>query len=373
MMNKRKILIITRDFYPYQSPRSFRATELTKEFCRNGHEVTVIAPYDEKTVEFSKELGFKFNTIGKLKWRIFNFKKLGKIGLIYNKIVNRLLPLFFEYPSMELFFKVKSKLSSEKSHYDLLLSIAVPHTIHWGVSAIWQNKKEKIAKIWVADCGDPYCLQENDTFQPPFYFKWIEKSFMRKADYISVPTVNSFKGFFPEFHSKLKVIPQGFNFEDVKVRDLIDDGVVRFGYGGGFISGRRDPEEMINFLLSVAHIKKFEFHIFTESRNLVLDHCDGKYPIILHDPINRIDLLQTLSTYNFVVNFTNKGLVQTPSKLIDYAIIKKPILNIKTGNLDKSAILEFLDGNYSRQFVVENVNDYKIENVASKFLKLIES
>ena len=45
MTIKRKILLVTNGFYPEISPRSYRSTELAKEFCRQGHEVTVISKF----------------------------------------------------------------------------------------------------------------------------------------------------------------------------------------------------------------------------------------------------------------------------------------------------------------------------------------
>ena len=43
----KKILLVTNGFFPEISPRSYRATELAKEFCRQGHEVTVISKLRE--------------------------------------------------------------------------------------------------------------------------------------------------------------------------------------------------------------------------------------------------------------------------------------------------------------------------------------
>jgi hypothetical protein len=56
--------------------------------------------------------------------------------------------------------------------------------------------------------------------------------------------------------------------------------------------------------------------------------------------------------------------------LIDYAIINKPILSIETGNLDKENVLRFLKGEYSQSLVIENPEQYRIENIATKFLSL---
>ncbi|WP_107040070.1 glycosyltransferase [Brumimicrobium mesophilum] len=369
-MNKKNILIIASGFYPVQSPRSFRATELAKEFSRQGHKVTIMVPHKENIQPFLNEYKIDYISLGKLTWKIPNLKRLGKIGALFNKGVNRLLPLFFEFPKIEHYFKVKRKLKEEKNNYDLLISIAVPYPIHWGVAAVWKNDKSKnIAPVWLADCGDPYCIQENDTYQPPFYFKWIEKWFMRKVDFITVPTETSYRGYFPEFHSKIKVIPQGFRFEDIDKKATINDGIIRFGYGGSFALNRRDPKELLELLTNLDKSVLFEFHIFTRHSKFVESFAKKDSRIVLHKPTSRIELLNTLSEFQFVVSLANFGTAQTPSKLIDYAIIDKPILEIQTGNLDKDTVLQFLDGNYNNKVQINEPNRYRIENVVTQFLK----
>lgn len=371
-MDKKKILIVTHGFYPEQSPRAFRATELAKELCRQGHVVTVMAPKRAYMKPLLDEFPIEFISLGNLTWKTPNAKGLGKIGDFFNKAVNRLFPLLFAFPDMEFYSKIRKKFKHHSTKHDLLISIAVPYPIHWGVAAYWSKDKSKnLASIWVADCGDPYCLQENDSFRPPFYFKWVENWFMRKTDFITVPTESSFRGYFPEFHSKIKVIPQGFRFEDINKKQTINDGTVRFGYGGALIPGRRDPRELLDFLTSLDQSIPFEFHIFTASRHLIERYSTKDSRIKLQEPTTRNHLLETLSTFNFVINFANVGTAQTPSKLIDYAIIEKPILHIETGKLDTDAVLQFLDANYSKQFTIPNPNRFQIATVAKQFLKLI--
>ena len=368
---KKKIIIVTHAFYPEQSPRAFRATELAKEFCRQNHCVTLMAPHRDGIDDLLREFPISYKSLGTLSWRIFNFQGLGVFGRLYNKLMNRFMPLFLEYPGMELFFKVRRALRVEREKYDLLISVAVPYPIHWGVAAVWQKGFNNPAKHWVADCGDPYCFQENDTFRPPFYFRWVEKWFMRKADFITVPTYDSKSGYFPEFYDKIRVIPQGFRFEDIVIRETILDGIVRFGYGGVFIPGRRDPKTFIEFLLELPQELRFEFHIYTSSPQFVTPYLQGDSRIIVHSQVTREQLLETFSAFNFVVNFANVGNTQTPSKLIDYAIIDKPILHIESnGELDEQQILNFLFGNYNGRLVVQGLEKYKIQNVCSSFLSL---
>ena len=79
-------------------------------------------------------------------------------------------------------------------------------------------KKPKTAKKWIADCGDPFMGAKLETFRKPFYFKYFEKDFCRKADYITVPAEGAKKAYYSEFLGKIRVIPQGFNFKQIENR-----------------------------------------------------------------------------------------------------------------------------------------------------------
>ena len=79
-----------------------------------------------------------------------------------------------------------------------------------------------------------------------------------------------------------------------------------------------------------------------------------------------------MSKMDFLVNFENAGTAQTPSKLIDYAILDKPILSVKYGNLKTNVVLEFLNGNYENAMIIENPGQYRIEQVVKQFLHLTE-
>lgn len=369
-MDTKHILMITHDFYPEISPRSFRATELAKEFAREGQEVTVLTKYrDEREyagLPFRDKMNIK--SFGKLR---FPEVKISSKKYLHwpSRVARRLLQLLFEYPAIEMMFKVKRALRNE-SGYDLLISIAVPYPIHWGVA--WaRTAKHPIAMRWVADCGDPYYGQENDSFRVMRHFKVVEKWFSRKADYLSVPTPSAIDGYFPEFRDKIRIIPQGFQFQDAnKGSSFHRTSRPKFAYGGGFIKGRRDPGEFLTYLLNLN--EDFEFHIYTSHSEFVDDaaaRSGGR--IICHDIIPRLQFLSNLSTMDFVVNFENGGAVQTPSKLIDYAIVNKPILSIKTGGLDTENVDRFLRGDYSGQYEVDNLDQYRIENVCKQFLDLI--
>ena len=369
-MSSKKILIVTNGFYPEISPRSFRATELTKELVRQGHDVTVCTHFRDGLEAFAEKHNFKLIDLGHLTWPRPVVKGSG-VELLFRRVVARFSALLFEYPTIQLIPLIKKALKNAKG-YDALISIAVPYPIHWGVAKIW-SKKTPIAKTWIADCGDPYMGQENDTFKPPFYFGYIEKNFCRKADFITVPTQNSIPGYYPEFHDKIKVIPQGFRFEDVTLYEgaLHQDKII-FGYAGMFIPGRRDPSEFLNYLNSLDESFRFEFHVYTTTPQFVVPFVEAsKGRIIIKPIVPRETLLFELSKMHFVVNFENVGHKQTPSKLIDYLIIDKPVLSVTFGNLQPDIFQDFLKGNYAQKMILPEKDTYRIENVASQFIALL--
>ena len=371
-MNNKKILILAHGFFPENSPRSFRASELAKELVKQGNFVKVITHKRPGTEEFCVENGIQFKDLGQLSWPVPTIKGTGIVRL-YWRIICRFSSLWFEYPLIELIPLVRKAVKGE-SGYDAVISIAYPFPIHWGLSSVW-NKKDKIAKIWIADCGDPYVGRENDTFKVPFYFEWIEKWLFRKTDYITVPTQGAIEGYYKEFHEKIRVISQGFNFEDVKLFDgEKETEKIIFGYGGLLIPGKRDPSDLLNFLNTLDAKYNFEFHFYTSSTQLIepfLGNSNGR--IQLKEMTDRKTLLFEMSKMNFVVNIENEGTSQTPSKLIDFVIIKKPILSVKFGELNTQTVLEFLDGNYENALKIADPDQYKIENVAKKFLNLLEN
>lgn len=372
-MDTKNILIVCRAFYPDESPRSYRATELSKELIRQGHNVTIMCPEKKALREFLGNWGFNYLSLGQLSWKPIRLKSNNKYLYLLARLIRRFLSLAFEYPNIEMFFKVREKIRSIKG-YDAVISIAVPYSVHWGVASVWKNNNlNNPASIWIADCGDPFFGSENDSFRLPFYWAWIEKWFMRKTDFITVPTSTSYLGYFAEFYSKIKVIPQGFKFEEYQYNFLNpNNSFPVFAYAGIFIPGKRDPTQFCEYLLTKE--ADFQFHIFSRDAYLIQKFVT-EFPdkFIMHDFIPRRQLLEKLcAEVDFVVNFENSGSRQTPSKLIDYVLINKPILSVKSFDIDKENIDAFLNFDFDNSYKIADPNQYKIENVVSKFLKLLD-
>jgi hypothetical protein len=262
MINK-KILIASAAFFPENSPRSFRATELAKEFMRQGHAVTVITFNRGKLAQdFCDVHQIELKCIPNLIFKSISAYPRGILNLV-SRAVNRILLMLFEYPELELMFKYRTALK-----YDLLISVAVPYPVHWGVA--WANpKKNRIAKIWVADCGDPYMGATTDSFRKFFYFKYLEKWFSSRADFISITNIRMIDNYYPEFHHKIIEITQGFNFEETKSKlpAYKQNDIPTFAFAGTFIPGSRDPRALFQYLITLS--RDFKLLIFSSQKSLI--------------------------------------------------------------------------------------------------------
>lgn len=371
MTEKRKILLVSNGFYPEISPRSYRATELAKEFCRQGHEVTLVSKFrDHDYFEFINKYGIIFKMWGKSRFpSVHDFKH--KPFSFFSRFLTRTLLTLFEYPAIEEMFSVR-KILKRETGYDIMISFAVPYPVHWGVA--WsRSNKHTIADIWVADCGDPYMGDVLDSFRKPFYFGYLEKWFCRKTDFITVPIESAKPGYYLEFHPKIKVIPQGFEFNLVgdKAKHPVkpENDAPTFAYAGGFLPGARDPRPLLIYLTELD--LPFKFLVFTAKPNLLNEFRDKlKDKLFVYDYIPREELLVVLKKMDFLVNFDNNTTRNSPSKLIDYAIVNRPVLNIKQ-DFSPEDLLAFIKGDYRNQMELPDIEKYHIRNVSMRFLELI--
>ena len=85
------------------------------------------------------------------------------------------------------------------------------------------------------------------------------------------------------------------------------------------------------------------------------------------------ELIEELRKMDFLVNISNAHSPnQLPSKLIDYGIAGRPILDIDPQHPDYEQIDSFLSGDYSTALKINNLEQYHIGNVGAKFEELFQ-
>ena len=358
-----KIIIISQVCYPRLTPRSHRATELAKELVRQGHKVTLYAflgNYDYSQI--SESTGILFKSLGNAKYGMpSNTKGQGqKIWHRLGRIIGR--PIIF--PECVMIPMVKNAIKSE-GEIDLLITIAVPHVIHFATSLADRSK----VKNWIADCGDPF--MGNPMYKLPFYFEWFERRWCKRCNYITVPVEDAINAYYSEYHDKIRVIPQGFDFENNNLAPYKKNRVPTFAYSGIFYKDLRDPSGMLDYLCTMD--RDFKFVVYTKGIGLLqpyMERLKGKLEVRNYVP--REELLFELSKMDFLLNVLNKSGVQQPSKLIDYALTKRPILNVSSefNKEEQRNLDEFLQADYQHQYIVKDIEQYNIVNVAQRFLGL---
>lgn len=369
-MDKKKILIISQTIFPAKFPRSYRATELAKELAKQGHDVIIYATLGNFDYSaFEKENNLKVKNIGKMWFAKTNSVDAGN-RTFFDKALGRIFNRLIEFPDIELMFRMHDILKNERN-IDLLISVAMPHPIHWGCAMARSLNSKRFPKKWAADCGDPYMGNKFKKNKPLFYFKYLEKWFCKNADYITIPVEGARVGYYPEFQTKIKIIPQGFCFDNHDIQCKYSSNTIpTFAYSGIFYKGFRDPSSFLEYLTSVR--TPFKFIIYTPDQSLInpfLIRLKDKIEVRSYIPRN--ELIKTLSQMDFLINIENGTSVQSPSKLIDYAITKRPILSFTSDSVPESTFMEFLEGDYTNQFIVKDIDQYRIENVAKSFLDLL--
>lgn len=370
-----KVIFIAQHIIPMPTPRAHRAFELANEFSRNGHEVTIYAvlgKYDYTQIENKFNLKIK-NIPIHFQLHPYNSDNDGK-RLFMDKVFGKILGKIVEFPNIEFLFRINNLVRNELDA-DLFITIADPHHIHWGMSRAKRKLGDAYRAMWIADCGDPF-MANGKTKYHLNYFAKFEHYFCKQADFITVPIENAKDQYFQEYRSKMHVIPQGFSFDLNELKKEIPkfttNKPIKFAYAGLLHANYRNPQKFLGLLSSLDW--DFEFHIFSPHHVLTKPFQEtlGE-KLCLQPSLPRDQLMKKLKQYDFVVNLENENLPgQMPSKLIDYSILRKPILNLIPNQLNKRLIYEFLNGNFSNSLVVVNPEQYHITSVYNRFISLVD-
>jgi len=361
-----KILMISRVTFPRQSPRAFRTAELSEQLAKMGHNVTLYTvqgkydytSYMQKTGIVMKPIRMKYATLAS-----YGSRKSNVIDFILAKLFRK----WIYYPDIEFMFRMK-KILKEEHNVDLLITIAQPHSIHWGVGFAKAKLGERFPKIWIADCGDPFCGCPISKW--PKYMRYFEKKWCNQVNYITVPTEASKNGYFPEFRDKIHVIPQGFDFSKTPINKYKKNAVPTFVFAGSIHPGR-SPQKFMDYLLTLNIDYKFLLYMRSPFDKKYESLSSGKIKYIIG--YGRQEIIKACSQADFLINVRNPSTVQTPSKLIDYGISKRPILDISDDFKEQDKFIQFVNYDYSKQLIMYDLDAYKIENVASSFISLTKN
>lgn len=355
--NELKLAIIGGDYLPSGSPRAIRIFNLVSGLAPHFGNIRVYLPTIPKD-ELNTSQNVTFYAFGRENKIIFS----GIVGRIFLRVFN----LIFDYPDIRIFFWLRNFRHILDS--DVILTIGVPHSIHWGINYLLRSNNKQI--YWIAESSDPFFTKGMDIFPKPFYFKFLEDSFLKRVDRVIVPFEGAINAY-PKFaQSKFKVIPQGFDGKYISSfkKSNINNSVFTIGYAGALYKFGRNPSIFLKKL--VKSKIEFRFYLIVNNLELIPKDCFSDQRFIISSFIPREELYSLLAGMDCILNFENNSNTQSPSKIIEYSFLGRPIYNVALQKYDHSFIEKLKLG--LLEAVVLDISNFDNKQVIKKYLSLLE-
>ena len=358
-----KIVIIGFWTFPKKTPRAFRTWNLAEGFAEKGHEVVLYAYTGGKDYEKETNGLFKVKNLGDC--RPWCADSIGDVKMpFYMRVIKKLVGEIDLYPYNKCYPHIQAVLQQE-GKIDLLISVAYPHVVHWAVAKYIDRKN---VKKWVAECGDPFM---GDPFNKhKVFLEKVERDWCSKADYITIPVESGIPAYYPEYADKIKIIPQGFKIDNVDTKEYKKNDIPTFGFAGIVYPNQRDPRKFLEYIynenIQVNFVVYSQSSVFQEFKKIMPERID------IRELVDREVLIKELSGVDFLINVKNLTGVQVPSKLIDYTLMGRPILDISTQftKEEENNFLMFLKGDYSNKHEDIDIEQYSIKRVCDSFIEL---
>ncbi len=370
-----KVHIICGLFYPELHPRAFRATELAKEFVRRGHQVKVSL---NKTLDgfdydgYMDQTGIKIDKLGVLHGALNE-------GATVTKIQNRSALYKRYYAATEYLMGrsifIRARKIAKRLHIDddtdMVIAISTPFMCVLGTSYYLRKHNLKPSCVMIADSGDPFYYSKQNHLAP--WFKIVESNAYKQYDFLTIPVETATPGYnklIPD--AKIRIIPQGFNMNNLHLYQGEHEKPVKFAYSGVFYMDIRNPEFLFAYLDKQE--MNYEFHWYMRYDDPKFTQMLERYPNLknkthIRVALGRDELLYELSRMDFLLNIENTSNSQLPSKLIDYGMTGRPVFSCNKENFSEQKMQDFLNGNYHDAMEID-IEKYRIENVAQQFLDL---
>ena len=371
-----RVLVLSAWYYPARNPRAFRTTELVRELHRRGHHVDLFIPKDAIVDDFGMGNVHKVDVERPLERQLTEPSAHPSLRRVVVSFIRWASRFFLGVGPRDMWygghlFWTMCQHRKEMKDYDMEIAISYPFSVLL-VSRFIEHFYHT-ATVRIADCGDP--LYRNPSFAKAWYLKWAEKWVLSGYHYISVPfdrAKEAYEGLAPP--TKITTIPQGVRLVDIDGALCRPNAVPTFCYAGIFYEHIRNPKFFLDYLLTLDQSFLFLVYCFedTFSQDMLSSYKNllGE-KLLINSPIDRESLIHEMAKMDFVINFDNDNATQRPSKLIDYAMSRRPILSFNCQTFRPEVFQAFLKGDYSAQYHVD-LEQYDIRRVVDQFEELFE-
>ena len=394
-----KILIVCYSYFPELSPRAFRWTAIAEELVRLGHQVEVICACSTSRAVRECLVGVEIHRTGSnarefvKRWlrqeasvapastaikegALVSIRgRLGKlIKSTYRHTLRKLL-----WPDFAAFWYFSALKRAhaliQHSRPDVVVTVSLPYTGHLVGLAL----KRRYSIRWLVDIGDPFSFMTETPVNNTTLFRGInarsESLVMELADAVAVTTEETRQEYLKCFatigQSKIAVVPPLFaphKSAEVVASSGAKSNTIRLVFAGTLYRSIRNPERLLQFfrhLLSTPLGVKLELHFYGVVNDCqpcfdaFSDLMDSK--IFVHGLVPRAEAIRAMQEATVLVNLGNSTAYQLPSKVVEYVMLGKPVLNITKLELDSSQSF------FSNCSGVCNVTEHALEGDAAEF------
>lgn len=402
-----RILIVCYSYHPALTPRAFRWAALAEALVSRGHEVHVVCNKEIGTEESETAKGVTIHRVGaNIREAIRNWLGgssptratpiatgasgelqpsaaricIGRaIKWVYDHSAKKILwpdfASFWYFPAVARAHKLM-----RKEKYDAMISVSLPFTGHCVGLAL----KKFYGLPWIVDIGDPFSFMNETPVNNHVLFGWLnyrtESKVLQNSNYVTVTTDGTRTEYlrcFPDVAgNKISVIPPLF-VAPTDVDELppffAELNKTRLVFAGTLYSQIRNPAALLEFfnsLLTIEIAEHLELHFFG-----VMNDCEPYFEryreligvkIFLHGLVSRASAVRAMKDATILVNIGNSTAYQLPSKVVEYVMLGKPVLNITKLPSDSSKNFFFdIDG-------ICTVNEQALAGDAAEFERVKE-
>ncbi len=394
---KNKILVISYDFFPDNSPNTYRWLNVLRKWNERGVEIHVLSFHKNNFTEYEEFEGIIIYRIGKsafekLKSKIFNVSekenyipniqnqnidKKGFIRKIYNLTWKKLYFPDFAFLWQSAALKKASEIIKKENITDLI-------TVSWPFSdhVVGSRLKKKFVNInWIADTIDPFYLSKavNNNFLYNSLNYNYEKKVLSSADVVTVLTdklKHKYSKLYPSIKDKISVNHNIFvPYDRIQAADKENNGKTKLVFVGTLTPITRSPLNLLQLFDNLFNLNNnifdLELHFYGDHKqcadifekyNYLLEQS-----IFLHGLVPREQIPTILDSASILINIGNNNEFQEPSKILEYIYFGKPILNVCSIEKDSSLeVLSKYDLNYN--VFVNDIDDKQKEIELLSFL-----
>lgn len=395
-MKKLKLLVISYSYTPDLTPRAFRWSKIAMLLAGRGHEIHVLCSgltqledenYANSGVSVYRVRDWLLNASSRVSpdslssnsniSSNLNNKKI-TILVVLRKLVRAVWRAVF-WPDYSCGWIVPALIAARKlclkNKYDWIISVSHPFSGHVvGLVCVSTFSKSR----WFVDISDPYSDMSDPSPNNFLLYsrlnKFVESRVIKLAEIVSVTTEQTKKLYESSFSintSKVHVIPPLLSLPEIDhIVYKRDERVIRFIYVGTLYKSLRSPIfvlKCINALCQSLSDMNIELHFYGALNDCredfdFIDYAKN-FKVITHGLVSRDHVTRSMAEADILINIGNNSETQLASKVIEYMVMAKPILNFISIEHDSS--LSVLQNYSSILTIFRNDENFSAEIIES--------